>query len=41
MAAGDDGDAGAHGEVEGAVFDVRGDLVLESGEAFGVVDEGL
>ncbi|GAA3228379.1 hypothetical protein GCM10020256_40600 [Streptomyces thermocoprophilus] len=39
--AGDDGGAGAQGEVEGAVFDVVGDLVLEAGEAFGVVDEGL
>ncbi len=39
--AGDDGDAGTDGEVEGAVFDVPGDLVLETGEAFGVVDECL
>ena len=39
--AGDDGDAGAHGQVEGAVRDVRGDLVLEAGEPLGVVDQGL
>src|SRR5690606_15534403 len=39
--AGDDGDAGADGEVGGAVGDVPGDLLLEAGKALGVVDEGL
>lgn len=39
--AGDDGDSGTYGQVEGAVADVAGDLVLEAGEPFGVVDEGL
>lgn len=39
--AGDDGDARADGQVEGAAADVLGDLVLEAGEAFGVVDQGL
>ncbi|CAM5522383.1 hypothetical protein SFUMM280S_07306 [Streptomyces fumanus] len=39
--AGDDGDPGAHRQVEGAPGDVVGDLVLEPGEALGVVDQGL
>ena len=39
--AGDDGDDGPYGQVERAVADVVGDLVLEAGETFGVVDEGL
>src|SRR5436190_288092 len=38
---GHDGDAGAQGHVEGPVHDVVGDFVLEAGEAFGVVDQGL
>ncbi len=38
---GHDGHAGTYGQVEGAVSDVLGDLVLEAGETFGVVDQGL
>ncbi len=37
----DDGDAGAHGQVERAVPDVARDLLLEPGEPLGVVHQGL
>lgn len=39
--AGDDGDAGAYGQLPGAGGDVPGDLVLEVGEPFRPVDQGL
>lgn len=38
---GDDRDAGAQGELAGAGADVAGDLLLQPGQPFGVLDEGL